>query len=184
MSRVLHRIGSPRGATRIAALVAAATFAGLFATGPSGAWANNDPHRVFLPSSPFDIDSNVCGFPVHVDIPIDRQYGTFSTAQDGSTILKITGSLVWTLTNETNGNTITLNVSGPGVITFPIDTTLAVVNAQGLNIIYITNGSDFGVPNLFYSSGLLQFTTDLSNDTITDMPTRPHVLLDVCTALS
>jgi len=91
---------------------------------------------------------------------------------------------VWTLTNTENGNTITLNASGPGTIVFPIHTTLAVVDGQGLNIIYVTNGADFGVPNLMYSSGLLQFTTDLSNDTITSMPRAPHVLLDVCAALA
>jgi hypothetical protein len=166
------------------AVVAAAAFASLLIAGSSPAWANSDPHRVFLPSSPFDIPSNVCGFTVHVDIPVDRQYGTFSTAPDGSTILKITGSLVWALTNVENGKTITLNASGPGVITFPIATTLAVVDGQGLNIVYVTNGAQFGVPNLMYSSGLLEFTTDLSNDTITAMPRQPTVLLDVCVALS
>jgi hypothetical protein len=90
---------------------------------------------------------------------------------------------VWALTNVSNGTTITLNASGPGVITFPIGTTLALVDAQGLNIVYVTNGAQFGVPNLMYSSGLLQFTTDLSNDTITSMPRQPTVLLDVCAAL-
>jgi len=152
--------------------------------GSSTAWANNDPHRVYLPASPFDIPDNVCGFTVHVDIPVDRQYGTFSTLPDGSTVVKITGSLVWTLTNTTNGNSVTVNASGPGTITFPIGTTLAVVDGSGLNIIYITNGADFGVPNIFYSSGKLEFTTDLSNDTIVSMPRTPHVLQDVCAELA
>ena len=83
-----------------------------------------------------------------------------------------------------SGESITLNASGPGTIIFPINTPLAIVDAQGLNIIYITNGAEFGVPNLMYTSGLLQFTTDLSNDTIVSMPRKPHVLLDVCAALS
>jgi hypothetical protein len=165
------------------AAISVATLA-VLAASSQAAWANSDPHRQFLPSSPFDIPSNVCGFTVHVEIPVDRQYGTFSTTEDGSTVLKITGSLVWQLTNTTNGNTTTVNASGPGTIVFPINTPLAVVDGQGLNIIYVTNGSDFGVPNIFYSSGLLQFTTDLSNDTIVSMPRTPHVLTDVCAALA
>jgi hypothetical protein len=164
------------------ALLLAVTSVGLLSSSP--AWANNDPHRVFLPASPFDIAANVCGFVVHVEIPIDKQYGTFSEAPDGSVILKITGSLVWTLTNTTNAKSVTLNVSGPGVITFPVDTTLAIIDAHGLNIIYVTNGAQFGVPNLFFSSGSLLFTTDLATDTIVSLDRKPHIKLDVCAALT
>jgi hypothetical protein len=184
MNVLMNWIGVRTARRILPIMLAAATLAGPALTGTSTAWANNDPHRVYLPSSPFDIAPNVCGFTVHVDIPVDRQYGTFSTLDDGSTVVKITGSLWWTLTNTTNGKSITLNASGPGTIIFPINTTLAIVNGQGLNVFYITNGADFGVPNLMYSSGLLQFTTDLSNDTIVSMPRQPHLLLDVCAALT
>jgi hypothetical protein len=184
MGNRFNRTRAQRSRGAIALLVAAATMVGLVVGGSSSAWANHDPHRQYLPASPFDIPSNVCGFSVHVDIPVDRQYGTFSTNENGDTVLKITGSLVWTLTNTTNGNSVTLNASGPGTIVFPAETTLAIIDAQGLNIIYITNGADFGVPNIFYSSGLLEFTTDLSNDTIVSMPRRPHILQDVCAELA
>jgi len=175
---------SRRAGRTVLALAAMAGLALSIFGGSSTAWANNDPHRVYLPASPFDIPSNVCGFIVHVDIPVDRQYGTFSTLPDGSTVLKITGSLVWTLTNTETGTSVTVNASGPGTVTFPINTTLAVIDGSGLNIIYITNGADFGVPNIFYSSGKLQFTTDLSNDTIVSMPRTPHILQDVCAELA
>jgi hypothetical protein len=169
---------------QILVLLVLASVGSLMLSAPSSAWANNDPHRVYLPASPFDIAPDVCGFTVHVDVPVARQYGKFSEAEDGSTVVKITGSLVWALTNVTNGNSITLNASGPGTIIFPIDTTLAVVDASGLNLVYVTNGAQFGVPNFMYSSGLLQFTTDLSNDTLVSLDRKPHVLLDVCAALS
>ena len=169
------------GGTIVAVILAAGSLT-LFSSGL--AFANNDPHRVFLPSSPFDIAANVCGFVVHVDVPVDRQYGTFSEAPDGSVILKITGSLIWTLTNTTNEKSVTLNASGPGVVTFPADTSLAIIDAHGLNIIYVTNGADFGMPNLFYSSGSLLFTTDLATDTIVSLDRKPHVQLDVCAALA
>jgi hypothetical protein len=78
MSDVVHEIRSRRRGPRLFALAAATILASLLvAAAPSAAWANSDPHRVFLPSSPFNIPSNVCGFTVHVDIPVDRQYGTF-----------------------------------------------------------------------------------------------------------
>jgi hypothetical protein len=170
--------------SRTVALVAVAA-AAFVLNGSPATWANNDPHRVYLPASPYDISADVCGFTVHVDIPVDRQYGTFSTASDGSTILKVTGSLVQTFTNESNGNSITLNSSGPAKsLTFPVGTSLLIVSGSGLNTVFVTNGAEFGVPNFMYTSGLLEFTTDLSTDTIVSMPRQPHILLDICAALA
>ena len=99
--------------------------------GAASAEANNDPHRVFVPSAPFDIPVNICGFIVHVDFPVDREYATISTAADGSTIVKVTGSLVKTFTNVTNGHAVTLNSSGPGTATFPPGTTLEIFDVHG-----------------------------------------------------
>src|SRR5689334_5363427 len=98
----------------------------LAATSASG---NNDPHRQFLPTAPFDVPTAVCGFPIHVEIPVNREYGTFSTGSDGSTIVKVAGSFVETLTNETTGKTITVNASGPGTETFPPNSSLGIVDA-------------------------------------------------------
>lgn len=184
MNGIVSRRGGRAVRRTVPALLVAATLVVGSVAATSTAWANNDPHRVFLGQDPFDIAPDVCGYTIHVEIPVNREYGTISTTDDGSTLIKITGSLVWELTNTTNGNTITLNISGPGNVLLPIDTTLAVIEGHGLNAIYVTNGADFGVPNFMYSSGLLEFTTDLSNDTIVSMDRKPHVLLDVCAALA
>jgi len=153
--------------------------------GAASAGANSDSKRVFLPSAPYDIPANVCGFVVHVDFPVNREYGTFSEAPDGSTIVKVTGSLVETFTNVTNGNSITVNASGPGTITFlAAPSTLVTFDVEGLATFWVTNGAQFGLPNLMYTSGSFTWTTDLSNDTIVSVTNYPHVLLDVCAAIA
>jgi hypothetical protein len=60
--------------------------------GAASASANNDPHRVFLPSPPFDFGSSFCGFPVHAEAAVNREYGKVSTLPDGSTFTVVTGS--------------------------------------------------------------------------------------------
>lgn len=152
--------------------------------GAAPAEANNDPHRVFIGHSPFDIPVNVCGFIVHVEFPVDREFATISTAADGSTIVKVTGSLVKTFTNVTNGHAVTLNSSGPGKATFPPGTTLEMIDAQGLNSYFVTNGAQFGLPNLMYTSGSFTWTRDNSNATIVSIARGPNVKLDICTAIA
>jgi hypothetical protein len=85
---------------------------------------------------------------------------------------------------QTTGKTVTLNVSGPGTVTYPPNSTLGVIASHGVSIYYVTNGAQFGLPNLMYVSGLFDFTTDFANDTIVSVARPPHVLLDVCAALA
>jgi hypothetical protein len=165
-----------------AAMLAAGAVALLF--GATSASGNNDPHRQFLPAAPFDVPAAVCGFPIHVEIPVNREYGTFSTGADGSTIVKVTGSLVEALTNVTTGKTITVNASGPGTLTFPANSSLGIVDAQGRDIFFVTNGAAFGLPNYWVTDGLLKFTIDFTTATIVEMPRKPHLAVDVCAALS
>ena len=94
-------------ATTAVALVAAAPVA-----------ANNDPHRIYLAAAPFDVPATVCGFAVHVEPLVDREYAKVTTNPDGSTSYKITGAAFLNLTNTTTGKTITLNISGPGTSTY------------------------------------------------------------------
>jgi hypothetical protein len=165
------------------AAIALSTSALLVGAAPAG--ANSDPHRMFLPSTPFDIAPGVCPFGVHVDVPVDNEYGTSTLAPDGSTILKVTGALVWTLTNQTTGKSITLNASGPGTIDIPpAPSTVLTIASRGVAITYVTNGAAFGLPNLFYYAGPFDFSTDYSNDTIVSVTRAPHVLMDICAALS
>jgi hypothetical protein len=166
-------------------LAVAALIASALLVGAAPAVANNDPHRVFSPSPPFDIPPGVCTFGVHVEAPVDKEYSTVTTEPDGSTIVKTTGALVQTLTNQTTGKSITLNASGPLTVTIPPPpSTVVTADVRGLSIVFVTNGAEFGLPNLMYVSGPFGFTTDLSNDTLVSVTRSPHVRLDICAALS
>lgn len=163
-------------------LAAAVAVAGLL-TGPTSGSANNDPHRSFSYSAPFDVPAAACGFPVHLDFPIDNEYQTVTTLPDGSTVFKATGRLIVTATNEDTGKAITLNVSGPGTVTLPPDGT-ALLDDQGPALLYAVNGTQYGFPsNLVLTTGLLVVTFDATGN-ITTLTRQPSVRMDVCAALS
>src|SRR5262249_53723160 len=144
------------GAATAVALVAAAPVA-----------ANNDPHRIYLAAAPFDVPATVCGFAVHVDPLVDREYAKVTTNPDGSTSYKITGTSVDNLTNSTTGKTITVNASGPGTSTFSADGTTVTFDGTGHGLLWATNLTDFGAPSNFIltagpTAASLLFTTDPS----------------------
>jgi hypothetical protein len=152
---------------------------------PVGVSANNDPHRTFLAATPLDLPAGFCSFPVHLDFPVNKEYGTISTTADGSTMIKVTGSLVVTATNTTRGTTITLNVSGPGTNIISPDGTKLQFDFLGLTLFFVTNGPQFGLPSgLVQTSGPLTGTLDPGSSAIISLTSRPHVLLDVCAALA
>ena len=74
--------------------IALVTVGTLVLSASSVASANSDPHRVFFPASAFDIPARVCTFPVHVDVPTDKEYATVTTLPDGSTKYVITGAFI------------------------------------------------------------------------------------------
>jgi hypothetical protein len=152
---------------------------------PASASANNDPHRIYLAAAPFDLPASYCGFPVHFEFPVNKEYATVSTGADGSTIYKITGALFVTLTNTDTGKTITVNASGPGTFTFSLDGTIQTIVGTGLGLQFATNLTDFGLPsNLVLVSGPINLTIDLTTGAVTSMTRQEHVLLDVCAALT
>jgi len=151
---------------------------------PTSVSANNDPHRTFLPAAPLDLPAGFCSFPVRLTNPVDKEYGTISTAPDGSTTIRITGSLFTTVTNEDTGKAITLNTSGPGTVAiFPDGTDIAHV--KGVGLLFAANGPQVGLPSgLVLLSGPVDFIGNLNNGTVTSFLTPPHVLLDICPALA
>lgn len=169
---------------RVASLVATTATAVLIVCAPAS--ANSDPHRIFLPATPFDLPASFCGFPVHIAYPVDKEYATVSTEPDGSTVYVITGSLFATVTNLDTGKSVTVNASGPGTDTFSPDGTTVTVAGTGLFLLYATNATQFGFPSsVVVTSGPIHFLGDLTTFTIISMSTPPpHVLVDVCGALS
>jgi hypothetical protein len=181
----LRRVGYRRPSATVSALLVAATAAIAVLIAPASASANNDPHRMYLAAAPFDLPADYCGFPVHFEFPVNKEYATVSTGPDGSTIYKVTGSLFIKLTNTETGKAITVNASGPGTTTFSADGTTATFDARGLTLSFATNLTQLGFPsNLVLTSGPNAATVDLVTETVISLPTVPHVLLDVCAALS
>jgi hypothetical protein len=180
----LERHGNPRRRLRGAGLLFALTGAIALLIAASAS-ANNDPHRIYLPLAPFDLPASYCGFPVHIEPLANREYAKVSQGADGSTVYKITGSLFVGVTNTTTGRATTLNISGPGTFTFSVDGTVGTFDGRGLSLLYASNVTQFGLPsNLVVTSGPGPVSIDLVNGTILSLPTTPHVLLDVCAALS
>src|SRR5207247_3061054 len=91
----------------------------LLTAAPASAGA---PVREFVPAEAFDLDVGPCPFIVHVEFPVNNEYSiTFTDADGNPTRILIQGALFTTLTNTENGKSVTLNISGPGVITFGED---------------------------------------------------------------
>ena len=151
----------------------------------ASASANNDPHRFFLDSSPMDFPASFCGFPVHVEAVVNKEYAKVSQGADGSTILKITGSLFDRATNEDTGKSITFNASGPVTLTFSPDGTTLTIQGRGLTGAFAPNLTEFGFPsNIVVFSGPALATVDLATGAVISLAGQPHVVLDVCAALS
>jgi hypothetical protein len=120
---------------------------------------------------------------MHFDVVTNKEYASLTVTADGASIIKVTGSFVVTFTNGTTGKSITLNASGPGTFTFPANSSLQIVDANGLSFWVAPNLSEFGLPNAFLSSGPLQLTADRSNFQVVSVARQPHVLVDICAAL-
>ncbi|HEX4755314.1 MAG TPA: hypothetical protein VH661_06135 [Candidatus Dormibacteraeota bacterium] len=165
-------------------LAVAAAAAGLL-IGPVSGSANNDPHRSYAAAGSFDLAPRFCGFPIHLDFPINNAYQTVTGLPDGSTVIKVTGRFVATVTNETTGRAVTLNASGPLTTTVAPDGITVSLNGGGLTLFYAANATQYGFPsNLVLTSGKFIGTVDALTNDITTLTRMPSVLMDVCAAVS
>ncbi len=153
---------------------------------PVSGSANSDPHRSPLPAGPLDLPATYCGFPMHLDFPVNREYQTISTASDGSTVLTITGSLFVTATNQVTGKAVTVNASGPGTLTISPNGATGIFDNRGLFFLFAPNAKQFGFPsNVVVTSGAWSFISDFNTNNIIGLTTaQPRVLSDICAALS
>jgi hypothetical protein len=77
------------------------------------------PDRAPAPS-PDGIVDETCGFAIGVTFPVNDQFAiTFFDRHGDPTRVLILGNLVATLTNLSTGESITVNISGPGRMTLP-----------------------------------------------------------------
>jgi hypothetical protein len=160
----------------------------MLSVGAGTASANNDPHRAFLLSAPFDLPGGtggICAFPVHVAFPVNNEYGTTSYLPDGSPVLKVTGTSFMSVTNVDTLKMITVNVSAGGTFTYPLDGLTVIASFHGPGFMAATNLTSFGFPSNFVvaagSGHLVASTTSLDFISVSG---PLHVLTDVCAALS
>ena len=167
----------------IVALSLSTVALGIAGAGP--ALANNDPHRVFLPSGPLDLPAGFCSFPTHYDIVANNEYGKFTTLADGTVVLHETGSLKVRATNVSTNVSVLLNASGPGTVTFRTDgTTVVDGNGHWLITNLAADAAPFGLPGVMLTSGTLHETLPAAPATMpTALSVTGHVT-DVCAQLS
>jgi hypothetical protein len=175
-----------RGPLRVVgALLATAAAIAATLVCTSAASANNDPHRIFLPAAPMEVAASYCGFPIHVDFPIDKEYATVSILADGSTVLTVTGSMVAALTNEVSGKTVQVNSSGPGTVTISADGLTLNYDVHGRTVMVGTNLTAFGLPsNIVAVAGPVRVTQATNFGAITSFSGHPQVITDICAVLS
>lgn len=145
---------------------------------PAAASADQ-PVREGLPAPPFTLPASICGFPVDVTSPTDKEFVT--TFTNGKQI--ITGALVATLTNANTGMSTTINISGPGSIVPHADGT-STFTLSGRSLIFLfPNQAGPGTPGrLILTSGPVVFQYDQSGN-ITSYDIRSAKVQDLCAQL-
>jgi hypothetical protein len=117
-------------ATAVVAFVAGALALGQV---PAAAAA---PIREPLVLDPIEI-AGVCGFPVLAEALINQEFiTTFTDAEGNITKQLITGRLVTRLTNLDTGQSVVVNTSGPGMITFEGDTVILHAHGPGFTFFF------------------------------------------------
>jgi len=105
----------------------------------STALASGKPERVFAPIPQPLVVSGSCSFDVDVTVVKNNEYfKNFNDANGNLVRQLVNGSLVVTLTNLSNGHSITVNISGPAYATFNADGSY-VQKYEGLSAIFLPN---------------------------------------------
>jgi hypothetical protein len=123
-------------------LSGAALLAVLFAPTVLGA----GPQRVKLEIPPGTF-SGLCAFDVDYTVPVNTEYNIVFFDSAGNPVKAITeGRLIVQFTNVSNGYSLTLNISGPGIATFNPD--------GSQTFVFLGNGVLF-TDTILYNSGRL-----------------------------
>ena len=142
--------------------------------------AADQPLREGLPGGPETLDASICGFPVDVTLPTNREFVT--TFTNGKQI--VTGSLFATLTNDQTGRSTTVNISGPAIFVRHSDGTLTAT-FSGRSLIFLApNEVAPGSPALLdLTSGRVVFQVDQAGN-IASYDIRSARVQDLCAVLA
>jgi hypothetical protein len=105
-----------------------------------------------------------------------------TTAPDGTTTLKITGHARARVTNQSTGQSVSYNISGPGTVVIYPDGAFSI-DAHGPNLLWTAPENSFpGVPTISYTTGHVTLFVDASGQT-TSYQLRGRQT-DVCAVLA
>ena len=139
------------------------------------------PERAFIEAPPpTDYAAGVlCAYPVRIEAVTNQEYGiAFPVAEDGTQRTIVTGRLVMMVTNLVSHESLTVNVSGPGVFTFGADG--LSIDGGGRWLFYLF-ATDAGGPGIWVTSGRIHLEAGASGVTALTMPHRTQ---DVCHLLA
>jgi hypothetical protein len=121
---------------------------------PASALARGDGWE-FLPAFPVDA---ACGSTVvHVTFPMNKEYGRFTTLDDGTIVLDVTGALKTTFTTDA-GATVPTNSSGPGTLLFRPNGDLEVHQLGPSSGSFTEEqAAALGVPQIYWSKGPMKY---------------------------
>ena len=138
------------------------------------------PVREPAPVDPFDLPG-VCAFTVHFDFPVNQQTSTTYFDKNGVKIRQLfSGKLVATLTNLSNGKSLTADVSAPETFEFYPDGLLRTLSSAGHQIDIIDSRGLF----VLGSGGIVQRYADDPPDNTFLGEKRVGHWIDVCPLLS
>ena len=86
-----------------------------------------------------------CAFPILLDILVNKEFNASVEKANGETWTRVTGRLVVRVTNEGNGHSVVVNISGPG---------LTIVHADGSSTVsFLGKGLPFADNGFYVTSG-------------------------------
>jgi hypothetical protein len=119
-----------------------------------------DPHPIVLEQELY-----CTGFTAIVTYTELNQYIIRQTTVDGVTTLKITGHAQATVTNQSTGESVTYNISGPGTVVIYPDGAFSI-DAHGPNLLWTTLANSYpGVPTISYTTGHVTLFVDANGMT-------------------
>src|SRR4051794_5735870 len=159
---------------------------GLLSAAPAGAQRpharyNAGPNPTVLPRGDYCND-----FTAVVTFTRLNQYIIHDTTDPVTNVetLRITGNAQATVTNQSTGESVTYNISGPATVVVNPDGSFSA-NAGGPNLLYTTQDNSYpGVPTISYTTGHVTFAVDASGQTTSYTLAGGARQTDVCAVLA
>jgi hypothetical protein len=139
------------------------------------------PKWTLVPNGSSTLDASYCGFPVQIELVVNKEYSKTSTLRDGTVVLHVTGSLKYRLTSPTT--TLIENASGPAdVFIAPNGSVTIHGRGRGVQAFTAAQSEETGLPReaLLIGPTVLRFDPD-GGATLLRRPSR---VVDLCPQLA